>query len=111
MFRRFRHFAAINAFAGCRKSTYFLANVRVTQPHLYCQHLYSSRGGGRGVAGGAAAPLILEIYVVNHQVYSPTIFTHGHRVKFLKTFEFGAQRGEGYRGESALLCSQFQTQF
>ena len=34
-----------------------------------------------------------------------------HRVKFLKTFEFGAQRGEGYRGESALLCSQFQTQF
>ena len=36
---------------------------------------------------------------------------HGHRVKFLKTFEFGAQRGEGYRGESALLCSQFGTQF
>ena len=34
-----------------------------------------------------------------------------HRVKFLKMFEFGAQRGEGYRGESALLCSQFQTQF
>ena len=34
-----------------------------------------------------------------------------HRVKFLKTFEFGAQRGEGYRGESALLCFQFQTQF
>ena len=34
-----------------------------------------------------------------------------HRVKFLKTFEFGAQRREGYRGESALLCSQFQTQF
>ena len=34
-----------------------------------------------------------------------------YRVKFLKTFEFGAQRGEGYRGESALLCSQFQTQF
>ena len=34
-----------------------------------------------------------------------------HRVKFLKTFEYGAQRGEGYRGESALLCSQFGTQY
>ena len=34
-----------------------------------------------------------------------------HRVKFLKTFEFGAQRGEGYRGESALFCSEFGTQF
>ena len=46
--------------------------------------------------------------------FSSTVFntfSHGHRVKFLKTFEFGAQRGEGYRGESALLCSQFQTQF
>ena len=45
------------------------------------------------------------------QVILATSTDAGHRVKFLKTFEFGAQRGEGYRGESALLCSQFQTQF
>ena len=46
--------------------------------------------------------------------FTPLVFYFGfdrHRVKFLKMFEFGAQRGEGYRGESALLCSQFQTQF
>ena len=37
--------------------------------------------------------------------------TPDQRVKFLKTFEYGALRGEGYGGESALLCSQFGTQF
>ena len=26
------------------------------------------RGGGKGVAGGQLPPLILEIYVVNHQI-------------------------------------------
>ena len=51
----------------------------------------------------------LTIAVLILQLVNFIFFTH--RVKFLKTFEFGAQRGEGYRGESASLCFQFQTQF
>ena len=60
-------------------------------------------------------PLILTIslamytlaFNTNQKVLSYLVFHFVWWVKFLKTFEFGAQRGEGYRGESALLCSQF----
>ena len=51
------------------------------------------------------------LVIPSSSLFDNLIARGAHRVKFLKTFEFGAQRGEGYRGESALLCSQFQTQF
>ena len=97
--------------------------VFLAQTHIYVTDASSAEEAGSMFGGGGPdmeapsasfslwVPRTGESGTPSEEKHPAVEPSNQHRVKFLKTFEFGAQRGEGYRGEGALLCSQFGTQF
>ena len=62
----------------------------------------------------SAQPIMRTLFVCSKgdpNQFSKIMKILGGTLSLHKSFEFGTQKGEGNRGESALLCSLFLTQF